>query len=279
MTDLVALLRKAGLNVRDERVDPRPGSWSPMAVLNHHTATKGPALTVCKTGRRDLAGPLCNINITRQGVINVVCDGRANHAGKGSSVVAGDIRSGRPVTQDAAARNLSDDTDGNTRFYGIEVDNDGVGEPLTGVQQDALIAVNAALVSHFGWSPNACIHHRQWTRRKTDMRWRGDIPALVRFYLQPHTGDAEVYEARTVTIPPPRADGAQVVAQDVNGKPLGVFHHDVVATIKSNDDGRPVRADVQVCAYGEALLLSFVSLDGGPVGQGNVEVILGHPTR
>lgn len=121
---------------------------------------------------------------------------------------------------------------------------------------------------------NGHTHHmhvsiHQWARDNTSAWWD-------RYFAAP---EADLFESRVVTIPPPRADGAQVVAQDVNGKPLGVFHHDVVATIKSNDDGRPVRADVQVCAYGEALLLSFVSLDGGPAGQGNVEVILGHPPR
>lgn len=278
MTDLVALLRSAGLNVRDERVDPRPGPFAPIGVVNHHTATSGPALTSCKKGRADLAGPLCHVNITRQGVINVVCDGRANHAGKGSSVVAADVRAGRAITRDARDRSLADDTDGNTLFYGIEVDNDGIGEPLAGVQQDALVAVNATLIAHHKWSPNTCIHHRQWTRRKQDMRWRGDIPALVRFYLSPHL-EEDVIEPRLVDIPPVNDKGFQWQGHDATGADLGPFHDDVIAKIRADDNGHPILADVQAYPFNGKLALSFFGLDGGPAPVRRVIVTLTHPPR
>lgn len=267
MTDLVRLLRYFGLNVQDERVAPRPGSFAPIGVLNHHTAISGPGLTVCKNGRRDLPGPLCNINITRQGVINVVCDGRANHAGKGSSVVAGDVRAGRPITQDARDRHLTDDTDGNTRFYGIEVDNDGVGEPLTGVQQDALIGVNAALVAHFGWDPNCCIHHRQWTARKTDMRWRGDIPALVRFRLSPSPEDDLMRYPDHGYLP---------VIIEANGKGRSEvpvpFDKVTSVSLKANDDGTLPKAALGFTANPYDLGKTVVSAEGHP---GTVGVVLG----
>jgi hypothetical protein len=72
-----------------------------------------------------------------------------------------------------------------------------------------------------------------------------------------------------VDIPKPRADGAQVV-----GVPGVLYSKTAGATIKANDDGRPVHATVQTCAYVDALLLSFVGLDGGPVPPGKVGVTL-----
>lgn len=178
--DLVTLLRDAGIPaVRDERVPPRAGAFTPVGIMLHHTATAGSALATVKTGRTDLAGPLCDVNITRQGVINVVCDGRANHAGAGSSTVLGDVRSNRAVTQDAGRRGLADDTNGNQFFYGIEVDNNGTGEPLPPAQLDAIVVVCRTLCAHYGWPATRVIHHRQWTRRKIDMFWRGDIAALI----------------------------------------------------------------------------------------------------
>lgn len=72
-----------------------------------------------------------------------------------------------------------------------------------------------------------------------------------------------------VDIPKPRADGAQVV-----GVPGVLFSKTAAATIKANDDGHPVPATVQTCAYGDALVLSFTGIDGKPVPSGKVGVVL-----
>lgn len=77
-----------------------------------------------------------------------------------------------------------------------------------------------------------------------------------------------------VEIPKPRpADGAQVVAV-----PLEVCRFDQLdggVSLKANDDGRPVLADVQPCAYGDALLLSFVPINGAKaVATGKVGVFI-----
>lgn len=180
---LVAVLQQYGVHVRDMRVKPRPGAFTPVGVLNHHTATKGSALASCCRGRPDLSGPLCNVNIARDGTVHVVSDGRSNNAGKGSTVVIRDLQADRPVTADAKARKLADDADGNRYFIGIEVDNDGVGEPYSPAQLASLGMVNAALCLHFEWSANRAIHHRQWTARKIDMSWPGDLTGLTRWWM------------------------------------------------------------------------------------------------
>lgn len=92
--------------------------------------------------------------------------------------------------------------------------------------------------------------------------------------------DDEVFEYRIVTVPPPQ-NGKQLVSKDVEGKTLGVFRYDVVATLKANDNGDPVKGTVQVVKAfnSDDLVLSFVGLDGGLVPEGNVGVVLSHPRR
>lgn len=179
MPDLADLLDRFGVpDLVDARVDGH-GATNFVGVMVHHTGGRSPMLHTCQVGRPDLAGPIANINIARTGTVGVVTDGKAWHAGKGSSVVLADVRADRPVTRDAKVRGLGDDTDGNPYFVGIEVDNDGLGEPYPAVQIEALVAVGAALCDAFGWAPARVIHHRQWTARKPDMSYHGDLPALV----------------------------------------------------------------------------------------------------
>ena len=101
-----ALLRAAGLNVVE--VDnwygnARPGSFSPVGSLNHHTGASAKGWSRAKelayarwmfrTGRADLPAPLCQIALGRSGVVYLGASGRANHAGTArasGSVSAGD---------------------------------------------------------------------------------------------------------------------------------------------------------------------------------------------
>lgn len=178
MTDLLTIL-KGAVTVTDKRVPPHSGSFHPVGVLVHHTATKGPGLTVVQKGRPGLAGPLCNLNLTRAGLVHVVSDGLAWHAGAGSSAVLAEVKADKAPKGDARARGLKDDTTGNAWLIGIEVDNDGVGEAYPPVQIEALVKGCAALCRHFGWSANRVIHHREWTARKIDMSYRGDLRGAI----------------------------------------------------------------------------------------------------
>lgn len=119
-------LTAAGLPVLDRRV---PGyknlSYRPSAVLVHHTASRGPtnlpSLNVCQRGRSDLPGPLCQILIGRQGTICAITDGYANHAGR--------------VVEPWSNYNL----------VGVELENNGVGEPYPEAQLSATRKVIRAL--------------------------------------------------------------------------------------------------------------------------------------
>lgn len=75
-------LAAAGLPVEDHRV---PGyknlTFRPQYACIHHTAGTN-SLRLCKYGRSDLPGPLCQILVPKSGVLQVITDGYANHAGR-----------------------------------------------------------------------------------------------------------------------------------------------------------------------------------------------------
>lgn len=179
MTDLVAFLRSspitAGLTVHDSRVSSAPGTFTPVGVIWHHTAGAGTALGTMQNGRPDLPPPLGNALVQRDGAVHITADGRANDTGMGSGVVLNEVLADAPPGADAYARGLPDTTGLTRWFYDIEVDNNGTGEPYPYAQLDSLVRVTAALLVAHGWSSNRCRHHRQMTRRKIDMSYRGDL--------------------------------------------------------------------------------------------------------
>lgn len=162
--------------------------FTPAGILVHHTASPAlsgdvPCAGLVVHGRADLPGPLCNLLVGRAGTVLAVAERAANHAGLGSGRVLAEILAEMPPDADAAARGLADTTGGNSSLYGIEVECDGVGEPLTAAARDSLVKVCAGLCSAHGWSANRIRHHRQWTARKPDMSDRSDIWASVRNLL------------------------------------------------------------------------------------------------
>lgn len=168
MDSIHDILTAAGITVLDARVAPRPGLFNPIGVLLHHTANPQhgdlPSLHLLQHGRADLAGPLVQLGAGREGTIASVTDGRANHAGRGSDVVAARVRADlEPATPG------SDNTDGNNLFIGIEIENAGDGhDPYPQRQLDHVVDTCVALCVHFGWSANRVIGHKEWTHRKPD---------------------------------------------------------------------------------------------------------------
>ncbi len=159
-------LRRWGLEVVEEpgwktrdvksRKTGRPYSFNPVGVMAHHTAAKShhrdaPSLALVTKGRRNLRGPLCQILLARSGVCHVIASGHANHAGKGNGwrgVPAGS---------------------GNSKWFGIEAENDGVGEPWSNEQYTAFVVCTAALLNRIGRSEDFLIAHKEWApRRKID---------------------------------------------------------------------------------------------------------------
>ncbi len=191
--DLAEILAGAGVDVAEVdgwKTRGKPG-FAPVGVMVHHTAgpRKGdaPSLNLCIKGRLDpknpknnLSGPLCHIVLARSGKAHIIAARLANHAGSGAKQVLEQVRNDEPVTGNAFTRKLADAISGNPHFYGIEVENAGLGnDPYPDAQIQALGQICATLCLAHGWSANRVIHHRQWTRRKPDMSFRGDVPGLV----------------------------------------------------------------------------------------------------
>lgn len=125
-------------------------------VICHHTATdeRGnmPTLRTLVHGREDLAGPLSQLGLGRDGTYYVVAAGRCYHAGAGS---------------------WQGLTDGNRNFIGIEAENTGLSNdfPWPPVQLEAYHRGVAAILRHIGRGAQFCAAHKEYAlpkHRKSD---------------------------------------------------------------------------------------------------------------
>lgn len=188
--DVLALLEMEGVDVAAEpgwENRGRPG-FTPEGIMVHHTAGPktgdAPCLSICIEGRPDLSGPLCHILVARSGKVHLIGANIANHAGKGAQQVLDLVRKDEPVVGTAKENGYADAIGGNQFFYGIEVENAGVaGDPYPAAQLESLARVCAVICNAHSWSAHRVIHHRQWTSRKIDMSWRGDLPSSVAQYM------------------------------------------------------------------------------------------------
>lgn len=143
-------------------------------VLLHHTAGPHtgdmPSLKTLIQGRPDLAGPLCNLGLSREGTWYCVAAGKAYHAG------AGQWHDVKPTYW------------GNSQMIGIEGENCGtVDDPWPAVQMDALRRGVAALLTHIRAPAMMVAGHREYATpagRKIDPlfdmhEFRESIAALV----------------------------------------------------------------------------------------------------
>ena len=115
-------------------------------VICHHTAgpLQGnmPSLRTLVEGRSDLAGPLSQLGLGRDGTFYVIAAGRCNHAGVGNW------------------RGL---TNGNANFIGIEAENTGLAnDPWPGIQIQAYQRGVAALLEHVGQPADFCAGHKEY---------------------------------------------------------------------------------------------------------------------
>lgn len=176
--NLVEMLRDHGLNPIDKRVPGRSGSFNPQGLVLHHTASPAgsgdvPCLRICTVGRPDVPGPLCQILLGRAGTIIVITDGRANHPGANNGTAVDRAIRGLPPIMPPGPDTAGTNSAG--KFYGIEAENNGVGEPWPNVQMDNYFALTEAFCSEFGWNEYNFVAHKELTRRKIDpsfdMRW------------------------------------------------------------------------------------------------------------
>lgn len=189
LRDLANACRKSGLTVVEipgwgNRT--RPGSFSPRGVLCHHTGGSSDSRTyvdwMTYTGRPDLPAPLCQLALSRTGVVYVCAAGRANHGG--TAKATGPMPSG----------------DANTLYIGIEAMNTG-SEGWSDRQRDAYARLCAALCKHYGWPATHVRAHREtsvtgkWDPGLLDMDdFRADVARLI----NQQEGDIMPNDAKTI---------------------------------------------------------------------------------
>lgn len=176
--DLYSMLRDHGIPAIDKRVPGRPGSFNPKFFVVHHTASRAgsgdvPCLNICRYGRSDVPGPLCQILLGRAGTVIVISDGRANHPGRCDRDMVERAEQGLAPNR----RPGGDDSGVNAagRAYGCEAENNGLGEPWPNVQLDMYLALCEAFAKEMGWGSGHFWGHKEITRRKIDpsfdMNW------------------------------------------------------------------------------------------------------------
>lgn len=186
--DLVEAFKSHGIAVEDHRV---PGyknrTFTPGALLVHHTGSHRDNFymndRMYTQGREGLPGPVVQVGYDRQGKWHVFSDGYCNHAGNASYTAVREAIDGKVVARTALSRNLSDSPwySANKRLLGIEVDLDGIGEPL-GIRYFGLVQGCAAICLSAGWGPENITTHKFITKRKIDIA-APDFPAWSVFAL------------------------------------------------------------------------------------------------
>ncbi|CCE00062.1 N-acetylmuramoyl-L-alanine amidase [Bradyrhizobium sp. STM 3809] len=151
LTWLAEVLEDAGLKVAEQpgwRSRGRAEMGTVKGVICHHTAGPGPdkgvmpSLGIITNGRPDLAGPLAQLGLGRDGTYFIVAAGRCNHAGVGMW---------------QGLRN------GNENFIGIEAENSGTAnDPWPAVQLDAYRRGVAAILKKINADPVMCCGHKEY---------------------------------------------------------------------------------------------------------------------
>ena len=149
LTWLSQVLLDAGLKVAEQPgwQSRGRGDVGPIkGVICHHTAGplngNMPSLGIIINGRPDLAGPLSQLALGRDGSFFVVAAGRCNHAGVG---------------------NWQGLTAGNTNFIGIEAENTGLpNDPWPAVQMDAYRRGVAAILKKIRADAIMCAGHKEY---------------------------------------------------------------------------------------------------------------------
>ena len=149
LTWLPSVLSAAGLSVTEETGWQNRGHGDVgtiKGILCHHTAGPStgnmPSLQTIINGRPDLAGPLSQLALGRDGTFYIIAAGKGWHAGQG-------------VWQGV--------TDGNAELIGIEAENTGLpSDPWPEVQMSAYAKGCAAILKHIGQHSIMCAGHKEY---------------------------------------------------------------------------------------------------------------------
>ena len=162
------------------RIDPYKGRSDFDGIVLHHTAGRD-SLNYIVNGNPYAPVRACHFLVNRQGGIHVVSLVGAYHAGEGG-----------PHTFKRPEPTTIPEDGGNSRLYGIEIESLGTrpdidGSPggMTVGQVIGTAKLCAALLDAMGYPAveSRVIRHRDWTRRKVDVRqglkWWRDVIRLA----------------------------------------------------------------------------------------------------
>ncbi|MCP4244708.1 MAG: N-acetylmuramoyl-L-alanine amidase [bacterium] len=155
--------------------EPVDGIFVPVGVLIHHTGVSDrdripPERMI--DGRSSLSGPIVQAGASYDGWTAIYTNGRAHHAGQGSSRVVEALREGKVPPKPGP-----DDVSGNTYFLGIEMDGpnpDGF-ERFDQAQLQNTARVAAAWCDVWQWPTSSVLGHKEWTKRKVDPDYDMDV--------------------------------------------------------------------------------------------------------
>lgn len=151
----------------------RGGSWDPIGVMIHHTASDNQSdsyvdfLAVRGRPQEGIPAPLCNFAVRSDGSVIVTSIGRSNHAGAGDPKILKLVKDGRVPIDREIVKPASRGASGNEHFFGIEVMYSG-SAPMTPEQRASTIKLTTGLCRFLGVEASAVIGHREWTGRKVD---------------------------------------------------------------------------------------------------------------
>lgn len=153
-------------------------------IIQHHTASESQTIQkYLSTGSSGLPGPLCQVATDKKGVLWLIGWGRANHAGKGDSVVLSKVIA-EEYTGTLKPRSVSQggqNYDGNGRFYGNEAMYSGVSSGMTSAQYNTCVLFAAAICDFHNWTAKSFIGHGEWSSTKWDpgnMNKRMNMPSF-----------------------------------------------------------------------------------------------------
>lgn len=146
-------LRKQGMHVILDDIDPRPWSFTPTAVLLHHTASTSVTsieneksdINVLQHGTADWPPPKVQWYVGRTGRIYLLTKGGANHAGTGT----------------LAAHGIPENM-GNKFMWGIEAQSRGLKPDWTKDQWEAVHRLTAELCRVMGTDQRRVWRHKDY---------------------------------------------------------------------------------------------------------------------